>query len=971
MTRIAMLLGMTAAGALLHAEPALAAPATTAAGAADQAPQPGASGDVDAVVVTGSRIVRDGYEAPTPVTVLTVADLLATTPTNIADALNKLPALSPQFTPQANTGAAAPAGNFLNLRGLGQNRTLVMLDGVRVPATNTTGTVDVNTLPQALVQRVDIVTGGASAIYGSDAVGGVVNYILNTKFNGFKGSVQGGISTYGDAPSGKVSLAFGTKLLDRGHFEASYEHNQSAGLDQSDRDYTRLTPGYAGAGTDANPFILYNNLRMSTTTLGGFISAPTGATPAQTAALATAIGNQQFVGAGTLAVFNNGGATGTPGLQIGGDGAYVSDGQLVKPVKTDNLFARFDYDVGHGITAYAQLAYGLSQTNYLIPPAAQAVTVISGNPYLPANVQAALTAASAPGRPATFVLTSLPQNLYDMRLTHQWDADLSTTFGLKGRAFDDAFSWNAAYTHGKGHTHVENDNNINTSRFYAALDAVKDPSGNIVCAVSLTSSASLYPGCVPFNFIGYGNESPASLAYVMQNTAYDIINKIDELSGSLSGTAFNDWAGPVSVSVNGEARWVSLTETTDASPNTPPQLTGLRQTWVAAGRNALGPSLPFVGATTAAQQGSNSVWEVGGETVVPLLKDLPLAKNLEFSGALRYTEYSSSGPATTWKVGLSYQPIDDLRLRATESRDIRAPTLFDLYQAQTTSTATGTDPTTNKTYAVNQYSGGNPNVKPEVATTKTLGVVYSPSWLPRFRMSLDYYSINIVNGISNSIPAIGATGINVALQGCAAGIAIYCQAVPKDAAGNLLQINAFPINLAQQYTRGWDLEASYGFDMSDIRAKWVGHTDLRLLATYSPTNLTIAAPGQPAAASALSAPLVPRVTGNVNYSLGAFRASWQIGFTASHRIALPSLTPVIYAVPFASSVVTHDLNLSYSFKAEKKRSLEAFLTINNLFNHAPTLIPPAPTTTPGSQAPTSGGPSPLGRYFTAGLRFTY
>src|SRR5882757_2301885 len=211
---------------------------------------------LETVTITGTRIVRDGYSSPTPVTVAPVEELLETTPTNIADALNKLPQFSVQFTTQSNTNAGAPAGNFLNLRGLGQGRTLVMMDGVRVPGTSATGTVDLNTLPQALVDRVEIVTGGASAIYGSDAVGGVVNYILNTKFNGFKASAQTGISTYGDAPSDKFSLAFGTHVSDRGHFEISYEHSMSAGLNLADRSYTNDTPGYAGTGVVSNPYVL-------------------------------------------------------------------------------------------------------------------------------------------------------------------------------------------------------------------------------------------------------------------------------------------------------------------------------------------------------------------------------------------------------------------------------------------------------------------------------------------------------------------------------------------------------------------------------------------------------------------------------------------------------------------------------------------------------------------------------------------
>ncbi|HTK36511.1 MAG TPA: TonB-dependent receptor [Caulobacteraceae bacterium] len=936
---------------------------------------------VQEVTVTGSRIIRNGNDAPTPVTVATVADLLETTPTTLADALNKLPQFSVQFTTQSNTGAGAPAGNFLNLRGLGQGRTLVMMDGVRVPGTSATGTVDINTLPQALVQRVEIVTGGASAVYGSDAVGGVVNYILNTKFNGFKGSVQGGISTYGDAPSGKISLAFGTRLSDKGHFEASYEHNQSAGLDQSQRSYTSATPGYAGLGTAANPFVLYNNLRMSTTTGGGFIATAAGATPAQTTALTNALVNKQFVGAGTLAPFQAGALTGslpsaanTGGLQVGGDGAYVTGMQLLKPVDTDNLFGRFDYDVGHGVTAYAQLAYGRSATNYYVPPTLLSTTVYSGNPYLPADAQAALTAASAPGRPASIVLSTLPQNLINMQRTNQWATDVSATFGLKGKVLDDAFNWNASYTHGKGHTHVETDNNINTSHFYAALDAVRDSSGNIVCAVSLTSSASLYPGCAPLNLLGVGNESPASLAYIMQNTAYDIINKTDDLSASISGSAFHDWAGPVSVSLNFDYRWANMTQTSDAAPAAP-QLTGLRQTWGGGGRGGATPSTLFLNNTFAPQYGANSVWEVGGETVVPLLKDLPLAKNLEFNGAARYTEYSSSGPATTWKVGLIYQPIDDLRFRVTDSRDIRAPNLTELYQAPTVTTVAITDPLLNNaTYTVNQVAHGDPTVKPEVAKSFTLGLVYSPSWLPRFSISADYYLITINGVISNILPIGG--GVNLAINTCitSGGTSIYCQAVPRpnglstSPTNQIIQVNQIPVNLAEQYTRGMDIEMDYGFDMADINSKLDGHTDLRTIITYEPRNVTYTNPGALGTNAAGGGTARGRISFSANYTRGPFKVSWQTNYTGPHKAGAVGLTPIYFAQMYISPVVTHDLSLSYKFKTHQQ-NLQAFLTVNNVFNEQPALGPPAPTTTPGAQTPLGPGAiSPLGRYFTAGLR---
>jgi iron complex outermembrane receptor protein len=855
-----------------------------------------------------------------------------------------------------------------------------MQDGMRVPGTSATGTVDINTLPQALVQRVEIVTGGASAIYGSDAVGGVVNYILNTNFNGFKGSAQTGISTYGDAPSNKFSLAFGSKVFGSGHFELSYERSHSAGLNGYDRDYTNSSTGYAGTGaTASNPFVLYNNLRMATTTAGGYISAVAGATAGQTTTLSTALLSKQFIDSGTLAAFNAGTATGslptnnTGGLQVGGDGAYLSGMQLLKPVNTDNVFARFDYDLGR-VTAYTQVGYGLSTTDFFAAPtAAYSTTFYSGNPYLPTTASSALASASAPGKPASFTLSSLPQNLIQMQQTNQRASDLSAVVGLKGKVFNDRFNWNAGYTYGVGTTRIETDNNINTSRFYAALDAVKDPStGNTVCNVSLTSSASLYPGCVPLDFFGQGNESAASLAYIMQNTEYTIRNRLDDVAASISGSAFDNWAGPVSVAANAEYRSASLTETTNAPPAAP-QLAGLRTTWVGGLRGAT-PSTLFLNNTVAPQYGSNSVWEVGGETLVPLLKNLPAAENLEFNGAARYTRYSSSGPATTWKAGINYQPIHDLRLRVTASRDIRAPNLIELYQAPTVTPVTITaDPGANNlTYTVNQTAQGNLNVNPEVATSNTWGLVYSPSWLPRFTMSADYYSITINGVISQTIPLGG--GVTSAINTCltSGGTSAYCQAVPRDPVTHqITQVYNIPINLSETYIRGLDVEASYGFDMADIHAKLVGHTDLRLLVNYQPESVTITNVGAQGTNQAGASVARTRMTATLAYNLGPFKASWQTNYTGPHHAGSASITPTYFADNSMPKVITDDLSLSYRFKAYHS-DLQAFLTINNIFNQAPLLGPQAPTNIPGAQSPLgTQAISPLGRFFTAGVRISF
>ncbi|MDB5459179.1 MAG: TonB-denpendent receptor, partial [Caulobacteraceae bacterium] len=220
-----------------------ATPAAARGAGSDGAPA-SAPSRIETVTVTGTRIVRNGYAAPTPVTVAPVAELQQTTPSDIADALNKLPEFSSSVTQASNGNALAAAGNFLNLRGLGVPRTLVLMNGARVPGTSNAGTVDTNTLPQLLVQRVDVVTGGASAIYGSDAVSGVVNYILDTKFNGLKGVAQTGISTYGDTPSQRLGFAVGGPVSSDGHFVFSFEHHFEAGLNHGDRSSTNVYPAF-------------------------------------------------------------------------------------------------------------------------------------------------------------------------------------------------------------------------------------------------------------------------------------------------------------------------------------------------------------------------------------------------------------------------------------------------------------------------------------------------------------------------------------------------------------------------------------------------------------------------------------------------------------------------------------------------------------------------------------------------------
>jgi len=272
-----------------------------------------------------------------------------------------------------------------------------------------------------------------------------------------------------------------------------------------------------------------------------------------------------------------------------------------------------------------------------------------------------------------------------------------------------------------------------------------------------------------------------------------------------------------------------------------------------------------------------------------------------------------------------------------------------------------------------------------VATTNTIGVIYSPSWLRGFRISVDSYLINIRNAIGQSLPAIGTTGINDDIAFCAAsgGTSPYCKAIPRplgptnnSAANNISAVYSYGLNLAEQYVRGVDLETSYGFDLRDVQVlgvqpKWDGHIDLRMLMTYAPTDVTISAPGQPAAGSPLTAPLVTRATTTINYSLGGFRATWEIIYTDQYRYATPTVTPIYYVNPIAPATIVDNVNFSYRFKAQS-HDLQAFFTVTNLFNQSPSYLAATPAAAvPGSQTPLNAGISPLGRYFTGGLRFSF
>ncbi len=696
------------------------------------------------VKVTGSRIVQNGYQAPTPVTVATAADLAMGSPTDISDGLRKLPNFVGSSGPNASAlfSAAPIRGNVLNLRGLGPNRTLVLLDGVRVPATNYQNTVDVDVLPQLLVERVDIVTGGASASYGSDAVAGVVNYVLDTNFTGLKGVAQGGISTFGDDGNQRFGVAFGTHIGDRGHLIASAEYYNSDGYQMSDRpklnDSGLAVGSVVGSssppGSAANPYVNVQNVRVSFLAPGGYAaSGPFGINSANPV---------YFEAPGLYRPLNFGAPTGTNNVfKYPSDFFTLNDLQAAAAIRNVNLFARASYDLGAETTAYVQVIAAQSKNSTNAVPNEQGFPpdqLFSGNAFLAPALQAMLTSTNT----ASFQYSKYFNDQPIIRTLERIN-NYDEAAGIKGKLFG-RFTWTLDYAHGTSIDNVAQPGQFNLPYFYAAIDAVVDPAtGRTVCYPQLSTDpviAARYAGCQPFNLFGFGAASKAAVAYTTQGVdQYKAVNTTNDVALNFAGPLVSLPAGPLSASLGFEYRTESLRLTSNGDPANPPDFTGLR-----------GVVLPHQWFLTnqAVTDASENVREEYAELAVPLFKNLPLIKSLDLNGAARLTRYSTTGQARTWKFGATWQAVDDLLIRATRSRDIRAPTLYDLFSGAQTTQASALDPHTGINSGFFSVSSGNPNLQPEVGYTTTVGFSYQPGWLEGFAMSVDYYRIDMTGAVA-------------------------------------------------------------------------------------------------------------------------------------------------------------------------------------------------------------------------------
>ena len=863
------------------------------------------------IVVSGSRIQREGFDAPTPTTVIGEAELALGNRPSIAQVLNDAPQFRATVTPTTTPGSTLSGVSTADMRGLGAVRTLTLLNGHRFAGAN-----DLNIVPQSLVKRIDVVTGGASAAWGSGAVAGVVNIILDDDFNGWRMGVQSGISSRGDAARYGADIAWGTDFAGgRGHFMVAGEYmNERGALSRDDRPNLvaglfQHSPNKLELVRDPNSTQLYN---------GGSILGLTGAPR-----------NLVFNPDGNIGAFPLGSIT--QGVTtIGGGGQNIFDYVAVStPYERINAFARASYDLTDTLKVWANFSYHRMTADYSFFPETPAVAIMPDNAFL---TQANRNQLAAAGVAGPFLLGRVLDDVgEDGVMTFKYSRrNLEGAIGFDG-SFGDGWKYGAYYNHGEIRLNQELNNQRIKSRFTNGVDAVL-VNGTPTCRINADASTTNNdPNCVPINLFGNGSISDAAAAWAFGGSQLIYTIKLDAAGASVSGQPFSTWAGPVDIAFGTDVRWEK-------------QVTNYVDPLSLA--NALGTL------NSSATNGSFNVKEAFAEVNVPLL-DIADTLKLEVNGAARYSDYSTSGGIWSWKTGGTLRVANDLLLRAVYSRDIRSPSINEYFLTRSTNIGTVLDPFQGQNGTVQNnvvvYGGGNKLLTPEISHTLTLGGSYSPSFVRGLRLSVDYYDIDIDNVITT-------VTANDLLKQCfvAAPNDPTCGGIiVREANGTIGSITNGYRNLANYRTQGLDIEASYRVPLGD------GTLSFRALANHV-FNLKINGAdvsGYVGGDTAFSTPKW-RGTGTIAFDNDSFGANLRVRYVDG---GLDRPLTVVNGVPV--EIVNNKVgsrtyvDLGVQFKAGP---FTLFGNVNNLFDRDP---PITPYTSPNFDV--------IGRYISGGVKLNF
>jgi outer membrane receptor protein involved in Fe transport len=973
----------------------------------------------ETVIVTGSRIPRPEIALANPVVSVSSAAIADSGKTNITDYLKRIPALSGSLgdndlngfaTPSQDDGTSLGGLNLLDLRNLGAKRTLVLIDGQRQVASATgSAVVDTATIPITLIDRVDVVTGGASAIYGADGVSGAVNFIMKHDLEGVSSRFQGGTSQDGGGSKYLAAISYGHNFDDgKGNVSVTFEGSYQDRLFFTQRDFTKVggatffipNPNNLADDPSLPQFVPSTNAQF-------IFSAPTGAIDTDLD------GNPDFLGNGN--VYN-------PGINLDGVRATGSSGQPFANVLEGDFqptqrraIAEADahYDFSDYLHVSGSFKYAMVDSkSFNTPPFDDFVMINPDNAFLPADVATAI-ANNGLGQGvlsedylALRRAEEIKRNLYRFNINANGNIPFDPSIM-------DNVKYSFSYVYGQTDIDDIDVGNRIEDRFFAAMDSVNGPNGP-TCRSNINPGAvppdltAIFPGftqftdtdnfdssrfpatftpgpnsgCLAFNPFDPNANQRKAIAWFSANTDTRGVLTQNVLSGYFNADfdQFKHWgfAGPLSLVVGGEYR-------KETSSSTPDPLV----------QNDL-----VFDSGTLPVAGRFDVAEFFAEANLPIILDQPFAKELSVSGAVRQSHYSTAGDATSWNVGGIWQPIDLLRFRATEAYAVRAPNVGELFAPQQRLFNTVNDPcdstevnagtpfrqancialfqqlglpydpatanlSTGSTIPV--LTSGNATLRPESARTFTAGVVITPPD-SNFVFTADWYNVAITNAI------VAPTPQQIADE-CVDLSSIdnpFCASVSRFTTpgsqfpGAVSSVTSTEINVASYVTAGLDVSATYQAETQDWFGDDYGVVTFHLVGNYLDKLSTTPLPHQKAVESSgtvtggLDGLPTPKWSGNFDilWNIEQWTFDWNISATASTLNEADRTTlladPNRYAETFkrVPGVFTHDIQVNY----EAKPGWNVYAGINNLLYQKPAI---GFQTTPVD---------PLGRFFYAGIR---
>jgi len=913
--------------------------------------------EVEEVVVTGSRIPRADLIANSPVSVIQAEEFELTSTMETESLLETLP----QITPSSNSGTNNPGNGQANidLRNLGTVRTLILVNSRRFVGAGTNGVVDINNIPSALIERVEVVTGGASAVYGSDAMAGVVNFILKDDFEGLAVNGQFGVTQEGDSERYNIDATMGTNFANgRGNVVIYGNYFRRKRTLAAERDFAKVA---LDDSTDAN---------------GNPISVPGGS---------SRIPQGRISGTGLRT--SNSGLSDPAGNSIGGSGILFENNSfravtfpvdrfnfapfnnLQLPLERYTMSAYGRYDVTDGIEFFSEMTFANNRIDRALAPtpfAESGFQLDLRNPFLPADARALLAGAlDADGD--NIVTINIFRRMLEAgsRISEDSRTLWRMVSGFRGE-LPNGWDWEVSYNVGRNENTNRQDGNVVISRFQQGL--LVDPADPTKCA-------NTTGGCVVLNPFGEGNFTQDMVDFVTI-AASNITNVQQQVwSGTLTGTVMELPAGELGLSIGSEYR----AESAKFQPDT----------FLATGDiDGFNAGLPT--------GGRFDVWEIFGETVVPIISGAEFAQYVGLEAGVRFSDYSTAGSVTSYKIGGEWLPVEGFKIRGLFQRAVRAPNILELFRGASNSFPGATDfcnfdsgrSQAEADFCVNQLGvpaglidtfkqedsqvevllSGNPDLREETSDTWSVGFVYTPEeTLPNLQINVDFYSIKI----DNAIDVFGG-GLQPTITACRAVLDIndpFCQKLTaRRSDGQLAEVVLQNQNIAKLTSRGIDFQAKYTHDLpgnfGSIDGFLAGTRVIDLIQQGSP----FVAPFQCAGFTG------PRSTCDQTTPKWKFvaRGTWRngpakvtlrwqfIGETKDDRIS-GGADPATLTHPFIGSESYFDATVAF----DVNDNVNTFFTVKNLFDNNPPILSDGVAGQFNTDAATF---DTIGRRFTFGFR---